>query len=115
MFQVMAIEVGGNGRSFEEIDGLLSDIEGVGKVHAQYYLLATELHKTEGDHANYYRYVHYVDVGTAGQNNHNFTIQDCFEIPGLLRTIRLEQGGTTKPRFPPVLSSITWQRRLQLW
>jgi len=39
----------------EEIDGLLSDIEGVGKVHAHYYLLATELHKTEGDHANYYR------------------------------------------------------------
>ena len=40
----------------EEIDGLLSDVEGVGKVHAHYYLLATELHKTEGDHANYYRY-----------------------------------------------------------
>merc|ERR1711860_156245 len=39
----------------EEIDGLLSDIEGVGKVHAHYYLLATELHKTEGNHANYYR------------------------------------------------------------
>jgi len=39
----------------EEIDGLLSDVEGVGKVHAHYYLLATELHKTEGDHANYYR------------------------------------------------------------
>ena len=29
----------------EEIEGLLSDIEGVGKVHAHYYLLATELHK----------------------------------------------------------------------
>lgn len=39
----------------EEIDGLLSDIDGVGKVHGHYYLLATELHKTEGDHANYYR------------------------------------------------------------
>ena len=39
----------------EEIEGLLSDIEGVGKVHAHYYLLATELHKTEGNHANYYR------------------------------------------------------------
>ena len=33
----------------EEIDGLLSDVEGVGKVHARYYLLATELHKTEGN------------------------------------------------------------------
>ena len=41
----------------EEIDGLLSDIDGVGKVHGHYYLLATELHKTEGDHANYYRYI----------------------------------------------------------
>ena len=39
----------------EEIDGLLSDVEGVGRVHAHYYLLATDLHKTEGDHANYYR------------------------------------------------------------
>ena len=40
----------------EEIEGLLGDIEGVGKVHGHYYLLATELYKTEGDHANYYRY-----------------------------------------------------------
>ena len=39
----------------EEIDGILSDVEGVGRVHAQYYLLATELYKIEGDHANYYR------------------------------------------------------------
>ena len=39
----------------EEIDGLLTDIEGVGRVHAQFYLLATDLHKTTGDHANYYR------------------------------------------------------------
>ena len=40
----------------EEIDGLLVEVEGVGKVHGHYYLLATELYKTEGDHANYYRY-----------------------------------------------------------
>ena len=39
----------------EEIDGLLAEVEGVGKVHGHYYLLATELYKTEGDHANYYR------------------------------------------------------------
>jgi len=39
----------------EEIDGLLSEVDGVTKVHGQYYLLATELYKTEGDHANYYR------------------------------------------------------------
>ena len=39
----------------DEVDGLLSDIEGVGKVHGPYYLLCTELYKTEGDHANYYR------------------------------------------------------------
>jgi len=39
----------------EEIDGLLVEVEGVGKVHGHYYLLATELYKTEGDHANYYR------------------------------------------------------------
>ena len=41
----------------EEIDGLLNDVEGVGRVHAHYYLLATELYKSEGDHANYYRCV----------------------------------------------------------
>lgn len=39
----------------EEIDGLFNDVEGIGKVHGQYYLLATELYKVEGDHANYYR------------------------------------------------------------
>ena len=39
----------------EEIDGLLDDVEGVGRVHAQYYLLATELYKVKGDHADYYR------------------------------------------------------------
>ena len=39
----------------EEIEGLLAEVEGVGKVHGPYYLLATELYKTEGDHANYYR------------------------------------------------------------
>jgi len=39
----------------EEIDGLLSDVEGVGKVHAHFYLLCTDLYKLEGDHANYYR------------------------------------------------------------
>merc|ERR1711884_951550 len=39
----------------EEIEGLLEEVEGVGKVHGHYYLLATELYKTEGDHANYYR------------------------------------------------------------
>ena len=43
----------------EEIDGLLNDVEGVGRVHAHYYLLATELYKSEGDHANYYRCVRY--------------------------------------------------------
>jgi 26S proteasome regulatory subunit N9 len=41
----------------EEIDGLLHDVQGVGKVHAHYYLLATDFYKTEGDHANYYRYI----------------------------------------------------------
>ena len=40
----------------EEIEGLLNDVEGVGRVHAAYYLLATEHYKLEGDHANYYRY-----------------------------------------------------------
>merc|ERR1739848_11007 len=39
----------------EEIEGLLNDVEGVGRVHAAYYLLATEHYKLEGDHANYYR------------------------------------------------------------
>ena len=39
----------------EEIEALLEEVEGVGKVHGHYYLLATELYKTEGDHANYYR------------------------------------------------------------
>ena len=39
----------------EEIEGLLNDVEGVGRVHASYYLLATEHYKLEGDHANYYR------------------------------------------------------------
>merc|ERR1712018_659152 len=39
----------------EEIEGLLADVEGVGKVHGHFYLLSTELYKTEGDHANYYR------------------------------------------------------------
>ena len=40
----------------EEIEGLLEEVEGVEKVHG-HYLLATELYKTEGDHANHYRYV----------------------------------------------------------
>lgn len=39
----------------DEIEALLKDVEGVGRVHAHYYLLATDLYKTEGDHANYYR------------------------------------------------------------
>ncbi len=39
----------------EETESLLDEIEGVGQVHAKYYLLATELYLKEGDHANYYR------------------------------------------------------------
>ena len=57
----------------EEIDGLLSDIDGVGKVHGHYYLLATELHKTEGDHANYYRYTFF-------ENTHNSKIVDLKKL-----------------------------------
>jgi 26S proteasome regulatory subunit N9 len=63
----------------EEIDGLLNDVEGVGKVHAHYYLLATDYYKTEGDHANYYRAaLRYLgcselsDLSKEEQQNHAF-------------------------------------------
>jgi len=63
----------------EEIDGLLAEVEGVGKVHGHYYLLATELYKTEGDHANYYRSaLRYLgcgelsDLSTPDQQSHSF-------------------------------------------
>ena len=57
----------------EEIEGLLAEVEGVGKVHGHYYLLATELYKTEGDHANYYRYLHifpFMGLVRAKSNRH---------------------------------------------
>ena len=39
----------------EEIEGLLNEIEGVGMVHGKYYLMASELYKQDGNHAEYYR------------------------------------------------------------
>jgi len=39
----------------EEVENLLNDIEGVGMVHGRYYLMASELYKQDGNHAEYYR------------------------------------------------------------
>ena len=39
----------------EEIDGLLNDVDSVGYVHGQYYMLASAFYMREGAHADYYR------------------------------------------------------------
>jgi len=39
----------------DEIETLLNEIEGVGMVHGKYYLMASELYKQDGNHAEYYR------------------------------------------------------------
>ena len=72
----------------EEIEGLLNDVEGVGRVHAAYYLLATEHYKLEGDHANYYRYflvkfmayTHIVITSHIFEKKCNVEKQPCFRL-----------------------------------
>lgn len=39
----------------EEIENILSEVTGVGKVHSEYYRLASDLYKVQGKHAEYYR------------------------------------------------------------
>lgn len=39
----------------EEAEKLLEDLTGVGPVHSRYYELASELYRTQGKHAEYYR------------------------------------------------------------
>ena len=39
----------------EEIDVLINDIDRVGFVHGQYYMVASKLYMHEGSHANYYK------------------------------------------------------------
>lgn len=39
----------------EEIEGLLNDVDSVGYVHGQYYMLASAFYMREGAHADYYR------------------------------------------------------------
>jgi len=39
----------------EEIETLLNEIDGVGSVHGKFYLMASDLHKQEGNYAEYYR------------------------------------------------------------
>ena len=79
----------------EEIDGLLNDVEGVGRVHAHYYLLATELYKSEGDHANYYRCVkcenysvaYSTQYGDYGNSLSNFFGKNFVKLTFLLKKL----------------------------
>ena len=62
----------------EEIDGLLNDVDRVGFVHGQYYMLASQLYMREGSHAEYYRAsLHYLG---------------CTDLDTLSKDDRIEQS-----------------------